>query len=156
MLFRSRTKTTAAGAEIIPGSEFIEPFDMVIKAVGQHTQADALRKMLPKLETDRRGAIQYDRATGQTNLPRLFAGGDCANGGREVVNAVAEGKKAARGIHALFTGQKLTGPVQPSRHGVPGGAVGSGFDAPIRVRELEAPLAKAPRPDGPSHQWHPA
>ena len=152
----ARTKTTAAGAEIIPGSEFTEPFDMVIKAVGQHTQADALRKMLPKLETDRRGAIQYDRATGQTNLPRLFAGGDCANGGREVVNAVAEGKKAARGIHALFTGQKLTGPVQPSRHGVPGGAVGSGFDAPIRVRELEAPLAKAPRPDGPSHQWHPA
>ncbi len=133
----ARTRIGADGkVELIPGSEFTEPFDMVITAVGQHPQADALKKLFPQLNINPRGVIQYDRATGQTNLPRVFAGGDCANGGREVVNAVAEGKKAARGIHALLTGQKVTGPVQPSRHGVPGVPVGSGFDAPIRVHEL--------------------
>ena len=82
--------------------------------------------------------------TGQTNLPKVFTGGDCANGGREVVNAVAEGKKAARGIHVLFAGQKVSGPVQPSRLGVKDGApMGSGFDKPIRVPELEEEYFKS-------------
>ena len=36
-----------------------------------------------------------DRATGQTGNPRYYAGGDCVNGGREVVDAVADGKRAA-------------------------------------------------------------
>jgi glutamate synthase (NADPH/NADH) small chain len=33
--------------------------------------------------------------TGQTGNPRYYAGGDCVNGGREVVDAVAGGKRAA-------------------------------------------------------------
>ena len=80
--------------------------------------------------------------TGQTNLPHVFTGGDCANGGREVVNAVAEGKKAARGIHAFFAGQKVTGPIQPSRYGVEGMPFGSGFDRPINLPALEADYQK--------------
>jgi dihydropyrimidine dehydrogenase (NAD+) subunit PreT len=36
----------------------------------------------------------------QTGNPKYFAGGDCVNGGREVVDAVAEGMAAARGIDA--------------------------------------------------------
>ena len=31
-------------------------------------------------------------------------GGDCRNGGKEVVNAVAEGRDAAIAIHAYLTG----------------------------------------------------
>jgi dihydropyrimidine dehydrogenase (NAD+) subunit PreT len=38
----------------------------------------------------------------QTSNPRYFTGGDAANGGKEVVNAVAEGKRAARGIDRLL------------------------------------------------------
>jgi glutamate synthase (NADPH/NADH) small chain len=41
-----------------------------------------------------------DRATGQTTHPKYFAGGDCTNGGREVVDAVADGKRAGIGIAA--------------------------------------------------------
>jgi glutamate synthase (NADPH/NADH) small chain len=40
--------------------------------------------------------------TMQTSNPKYFAGGDCVNGGKEVVNAAADGKKAARGIDALL------------------------------------------------------
>jgi pyruvate/2-oxoglutarate dehydrogenase complex dihydrolipoamide dehydrogenase (E3) component len=111
---------------------------MVIKAIGEQTQGGLLKKLFPKLELDVHGVIMRNPDTGQTNLPKLFAGGDCANGGREVVNAVAEGKKAARGIHAMFVGERASGPVQPSRFGVSGAPMGSGFDKPIRVTELEA------------------
>lgn len=38
-------------------------------------------------------------AEGRTGNAKLFAGGDCVNGGKEVVNAVAEGKAAALAIH---------------------------------------------------------
>jgi glutamate synthase (NADPH/NADH) small chain len=34
----------------------------------------------------------------------VFAGGDAANGGKEVVNAVAEGRDAAVAIHEMLAG----------------------------------------------------
>jgi glutamate synthase (NADPH/NADH) small chain len=43
----------------------------------------------------RDGRIVADRVTGQTGNPKYFAAGDCVNGGREVVDAVAGGKRAA-------------------------------------------------------------
>ena len=46
------------------------------------------------------GKVVVDRATGATSVPRLFAGGDCLRNGGEVVDAVQDGKIAARGIHA--------------------------------------------------------
>lgn len=83
----------------IPGSEFVLPADMVIKAVGQEKRVDWLQRIDGlRLES---GRVVVDAATGMTSVPGLFAGGDCANGGREVVNAVAEGKLAAAGIHTF-------------------------------------------------------
>jgi glutamate synthase (NADPH/NADH) small chain len=41
------------------------------------------------------GSVAIDRPTGRTSNPRYYAGGDCVNGGREVVDAVADGKRAA-------------------------------------------------------------
>ena len=127
------------GLEQIEGSEFIEPFDMVLKAVGQQKQSAWLAKIFPELEMNRNGTIVRDFATGRTSLPHVFTGGDCANGGREVVNAVGEGKKAARGIHKMFGEREVVGPIQPSRWGV-ARPFGSGLDAPIRVPELEAKI----------------
>jgi dihydropyrimidine dehydrogenase (NAD+) subunit PreT len=139
----ARSSSTNGRLQVLPDTEFVEPFDMVIKAIGEEKQAGLLKKLFPALELDKRGVVVRNADTGQTNLPKVFTGGDCANGGREVVNAVAEGKKAARGIHTFFAGQKITGPVQPSRLGVKGGApVGSGFDKPIRVPELEEEYRK--------------
>jgi glutamate synthase (NADPH/NADH) small chain len=53
-----------------------------------------LLKQLRGVEV-RDGQIVADRVTGQTGNSRYFAGGDCVNGGREVVDAVAGGKRAA-------------------------------------------------------------
>ena len=126
--------------EPIAGSEWTEPCDLVLKAVGQEKQASLLKSLFPALHVDARGVIAHDALTGQTNIPHLFAGGDCGNGGREVVNAVGEGKKAAHGIHAFLTHEKAPLPVQPSRLGAKQGATGSGLLAPIRAHELEAAL----------------
>jgi glutamate synthase (NADPH/NADH) small chain len=44
------------------------------------------------------GRVVIQRETGQTANSKYFAGGDCVNGGREVVDAVADGKRGAIGI----------------------------------------------------------
>jgi glutamate synthase (NADPH/NADH) small chain len=137
-----RTRLVGGRVEPIPGTEFVEPCDMVLKAVGQEKQVKMLRSLFPELVIDDRGVIAHDPLTGQTNVPHLFVGGDCGNGGREVVNAVGEGKKAAHGIHVFLTGQTFGPPVQPSRLGAKQGASGSGLLAPIRAHELEAALSK--------------
>jgi glutamate synthase (NADPH/NADH) small chain len=133
----ARTSTAGGQLKMLPGTEFVEPFDMIIKAIGEEKQSNLLKKLFPAIELDSRGVVVRDHDTGRTNLPKVFAGGDCANGGREVVNAVAEGKKAARGMHSMLTGQPVAGPVQPSRYGVEGVPVGSGYNRPVRARELE-------------------
>ena len=62
-------------------------------AIGQSPFAQLVQE-LRRIEV-RGGRIVADPATGQTGNSRYFAGGDCANGGREVVDAVADGKRAA-------------------------------------------------------------
>ncbi len=88
--------TGRPGAEPVPGSEFEFPCEMVIPALGQ-------TRLLELLRTTRAiemsgGSVSVDRPTGRTTNPRYFAGGDCVNGGREVVDAVADGNRAAAAI----------------------------------------------------------
>jgi len=94
----ARTVANNGNLQVLPGTEWVEPFDMVIKAIGEQKQAALLKQLFPNLQLDHRGAIQHNPETGQTSLPHVFTGGDCANGGREVVDAVADGKRAARAI----------------------------------------------------------
>jgi len=138
------TRLVDGRAEPVRGTEWVEPCDLVLKAVGQAKQVQFLRELFPELVIDDSGVIAHDPLTGQTNLPHVFTGGDCGNGGREVVNAVGEGKKAAYSIHAFLTGETVGPPLQPSRLGAPSGPVGSGLLAPIRAHELEAALDRQP------------
>jgi dihydropyrimidine dehydrogenase (NAD+) subunit PreT len=78
-----------------PGLEFSLAVDMIVLAIGQGNQTGLSEKL--QLE---RGRILIDRVTGQTSHPKFFSGGDCTNGGREVVDAVADGKRAGIGIAA--------------------------------------------------------
>ena len=84
----------------VPGSNFVLPADMVVKALGQEPLLE-LVAALPDLRCER-GAIVVDPATGATSVTGLFAGGDCLRGGGEVVDAVQDGKVAARGIDAAL------------------------------------------------------
>ncbi len=84
-------------AQPVAGSEFVIACDTVIVALGQ---AKLARLFDGRQIVFQNGRISADPRTGQTANPKYFAGGDCVNGGSEVVDAVAEGKRAARGIAA--------------------------------------------------------
>ena len=76
------------------GEHFILDVDMVIKATGQIPFGEVVNSS--SLE-NKNGKISAN-ANGITNLPGVFAGGDCVNGGKEVVDAVQAGKVGAASI----------------------------------------------------------
>lgn len=85
----------------LPGTEFTLDADLVLVAIGQSKLTELLSG-LDGVQLDR-GKIVTD-AHGRTGRKGYFAGGDGRNGGKEVVNATAEGKAAALAIHAYLTG----------------------------------------------------
>jgi glutamate synthase (NADPH/NADH) small chain len=88
----------------ISGSEFTIECDMVIAALGQVQLTDVLSKIEGLKMKD--GLVVVNPKTGATKVPKLFAGGDCTTGGGEMVDAVAEGIRAARGMNEYMA--KLT------------------------------------------------
>lgn len=92
-----KTKTTRGKLVAVPGSKFVVRCDRVIKAIGQSKQAGLAQALGLKLSPD--GRIAVEPRSLRTSHPKVFAGGDAINGGKEVVNAAADGKRAAWGIH---------------------------------------------------------
>ncbi|MCE3283702.1 MAG: NAD(P)-dependent oxidoreductase, partial [Chitinophagaceae bacterium] len=68
--------------------------DMVIKATGQSPFASLVNAMQLK---NTRGKLEVNEKT-VTSIQGVFAGGDCVNGGKEVVDAVQAGKDGAAAI----------------------------------------------------------
>jgi glutamate synthase (NADPH/NADH) small chain len=81
----------------VPDSQSTISCNTVIPAIGQSSLTTLLQRF--RHVEVREGRLVADPATGQTGNPRYYAGGDCVNGGREVVDAVADGKRAA--LHML-------------------------------------------------------
>lgn len=81
----------------IPGSEFKIGVDILIVAVGQKSDYRPLKVAGKNLEIER-GQIEVDPLTLETNIPGVFAGGDCIGGSGIAVQAIADGHKAAVSI----------------------------------------------------------
>jgi glutamate synthase (NADPH/NADH) small chain len=82
------------------------PCDAVVVAIGQ-SKLRSVAQQFPGVELDARGCVVADPSTGATGSPKVFSGGDCVNGGKEVVNAVADGRNAARHLHAIWSRESL-------------------------------------------------
>jgi dihydropyrimidine dehydrogenase (NAD+) subunit PreT len=99
---RTRPESAHGGARTkvvnVPGTEFTIEVDMVIRAIGQKPVTEFLRAV-PGIALRETSTIAVNQRH-QTGNAKYFAGGDCVNGGKEVVDAVAEGMAAARGIDA--------------------------------------------------------
>ena len=76
--------------------------DTVILAIGQAIDLDALGPDGPDVSPRR--TIGIDDATGRTSLAAVWAGGDAAKGPRTLIDAVADGRRAAADIHRTFGG----------------------------------------------------
>jgi len=85
------------------GTEFVIPCDTVILAIGQSSDVSFL-KPDDGIETTRQGILKINPATLMTTAPGVFAAGDIAFGPRLIINAVADGKKAAVEIHKFLRG----------------------------------------------------
>ena len=93
----------------LPDTEALIPTDTVILAVGQAADIDFLDAV--NLERTRVGGLAIDPQTLQTSDPRIWAGGDVARGPRNLIDAVADGQRAAASIHRALAGS--TGDVTP-------------------------------------------
>lgn len=77
------------------GETVTVPADLVLVAIGQG-KLGAMLAGLGGIAIDR-GVVRADEH-GFTGRPKWYVGGDARNGGKEVVNAAAEGKQAALAI----------------------------------------------------------
>ena len=135
----------------VPGARFSVELDSVIVATGQ----EALQRLVDDFSVGARGGrVAVDPATGRTDNPRVWAGGDLVSGGREVVNAVQEGKLAARSIAAALGVPAVPARVEitalPTPDGAPGGMPGGapGVSLAVEMAGIRSPnpfwLASAP------------
>jgi dihydropyrimidine dehydrogenase (NAD+) subunit PreT len=76
------------------GETFTLDVDMVIKAAGQVP----FGKLIKKYNLDNKNGKIVINENCATNIKGVFAGGDAVNGGKEVVDAVEDGKKGAKAI----------------------------------------------------------
>jgi dihydropyrimidine dehydrogenase (NAD+) subunit PreT len=82
-----------------PGAPKHLEVDVVVLATGQKPHAT----FLDSIDLERSGTrVVVDPTTMRTTNPRYWAGGDCVSGGKEVVNAAAEGKLAGKSIVATL------------------------------------------------------
>jgi formate dehydrogenase (NADP+) beta subunit len=98
-----------------PGTQHITPADAVILAVGQAADLDLLAGVEVALNPN--GTVRVDAGTLTTSHPRIWAGGDVAQGPRNLIDAVADGSRAAASMHATLSES----------------GVASTFDAPVRI-----------------------
>ena len=90
------------GADRRPTGEELEvPAELVLLAIGQARLGEFAAGLPGVAIADGRVVVDVDGATGR---PGVYAAGDCANGGKEVVNAAAEGKRAAQAIDRYLAG----------------------------------------------------
>lgn len=85
----------------VKGSEFDLQVDTVVFAVGQGANP-LIRSTTPDLPVNKWGYIVADAATGATQKPGVFAGGDIVTGGATVISAMGAGRRAARAIDAYL------------------------------------------------------
>jgi len=76
--------------------------DTVILAIGQAIDVDALGESGPEISPRR--TIQVGADSLATSLPMVWAGGDAARGPRTLIEAIADGRRAAAEIHEAFGG----------------------------------------------------
>jgi len=86
-----------------PGTETVIPCDTVILAIGQSSDLSFL-KPEDGIESTRQGTLKINPDTLMTTAPGIFAAGDIAFGPRLIINAVADGKKAASEIDKFLRG----------------------------------------------------
>ncbi|MGC9418400.1 MAG: NAD(P)-dependent oxidoreductase [Rhodovulum sp.] len=84
--------------EVIEGADYVEPADLVIKALGFEPEDLPTLWGETALEVTRWGTVKADFRSHETSLPGVFAVGDIVRGASLVVWAIRDGREAADSI----------------------------------------------------------
>jgi formate dehydrogenase major subunit len=93
--------------EPAPGTEFTIPCDRVLLAIGQGPELDWIGPGSAGPTATRNKRLQADAVTFETGRPGVFATGDVRIGAATVVQAIAEGRRAAYAMDAYLRGHDL-------------------------------------------------
>lgn len=88
----------------IPGEESELACSYVIAAIGQRVAADLAAGLGPDMACQSNGTLGVSD-TLETSLSGVFAGGDCVIGPDSLINAMAQGERAAQGMAARLEGR---------------------------------------------------
>lgn len=88
-------------------TESILPADTVILAVGQSADVEFITDA--STERNRFGGLAVNGSL-HSSMDRVWAGGDVAFGPRNLIDAIADGRKAASSIHATLSGEAAPAP----------------------------------------------
>jgi len=107
--------------------------DAVILAIGQHSDFSFLREE-DGVDIAPTGTITIDPETLATSAAGIYAGGDAAFGPRIAIEAVANGKRAARSIHEYLGGSErhVTLQVDITRLQTAGYRMPAGYEKQVR------------------------
>ncbi|MDD2191010.1 MAG: NADH-ubiquinone oxidoreductase-F iron-sulfur binding region domain-containing protein [Bacteroidales bacterium] len=89
----------------VKGSNFILDVDFVIPAVSQYADLPFIGKN--EIGQTKWGTFVINPETMMTTMEGVFAGGDIVRGPEDVINAIADGKKAASSIDLFLGGNGL-------------------------------------------------
>ena len=94
--------------EPAPGTEFTIPCDRVLLAIGQGPDLSWIGPGSEGVQPTKQRRLKADAVTFQTDRPGVFGTGDVRVGAATVVQAVAEGRRAAYAVDAFLKGLDLT------------------------------------------------
>ncbi|WP_370313358.1 NAD(P)-dependent oxidoreductase [Sagittula sp.] len=84
--------------ELIDGSDYDEPADLVIKALGFEPEELPTLWGVPGLDVTRWGTVKAEFTTGRTALPGVYAIGDIVRGASLVVWAIRDGRDCVEAL----------------------------------------------------------
>lgn len=123
-----------------PGTEHIVPLNTLIVAISEGSDIDCVAVASSmRIETTKWDTIKIDPDTLATNQLGVFAGGDTVRGPNNIVEAIADGKKAALMIDRYLRGEDLTQPIKvqlPKIYIEP-----AKISEPIPTKRVETPRA---------------
>jgi NADPH-dependent glutamate synthase beta subunit-like oxidoreductase/ferredoxin len=126
----------------IPGTNETIDADTVLLAVGQTADLSWLTDV--PIARSAWGGLAVDRDTLRTSHPKIWAGGDVAFGPRNLIDAIADGRRAAASVHAALTGDFRA--ATPRRMRLSCASVHRGtdtaYDARPRTPEPSVPTAR--------------
>jgi len=115
-------KKAKGGPNPVEGTEASVDADMVIVATDRlvDTSVFTAEDGTPLFDLNKKtGGIKADALSMQTSIPNVFVGGEALTGRNVLIQAVADGRHAARGIHHFVTAGEIPEPLNPQLRVIP-------------------------------------